>query len=136
MRRQLTDDEVAAFVTLLAAAGAETTAKLIGNMIVYLFRKHPDQRRFVFGTIRRGSRTRSRRCCATRRRAQFQGRVAMRDVDAARRRRSRPGKRVALVTGAACRDAREFADPDRLDVTRKAERELYFGYGHHVCIGK
>jgi cytochrome P450 len=43
---------------------------------------------------------------------------------------------VAFVTGAACRDPREFDDADRLDVTRKAERELYFGYGQHVCIGK
>ena len=47
-----------------------------------------------------------------------------------------PGPRVALVTGAACRDEREFPDPDRFDVTRRPERELYFGYGHHVCIGK
>src|SRR4029453_2199029 len=37
-RRPLSDDEVAAFTSLLAAAGAETTAKLIGNMIVYLSR--------------------------------------------------------------------------------------------------
>jgi cytochrome P450 len=46
------------------------------------------------------------------------------------------GARVALVTGAACRDPREFSDPDRLDLARKPERELYFGYGQHVCIGK
>jgi cytochrome P450 len=31
------------------------------------------------------------------------------------------------VTGAACRDPREFPDPDRLDVRRAPERSLYFG---------
>jgi cytochrome P450 len=117
-QRSLSDDEVAAFSTLLAAAGAETTAKLIGNLVVYLFR-HPDQRRWVFedaparlpGAIEEVLRYDAP--------SQFQGRVATRDV-----------------TGAACRDPREFADPDRLDVTRTPDREIYFGYGQHVCIGK
>jgi len=44
--------------------------------------------------------------------------------------------RVALVTGAACRDEREFRDAERFDISRKPERQLYFGYGNHVCIGK
>jgi cytochrome P450 len=43
---------------------------------------------------------------------------------------------VALVTGSACRDEREYPDADRFDVTRRRDREIYFGYGHHVCIGK
>lgn len=46
------------------------------------------------------------------------------------------GARVALVTGAACRDEREFSDPDDLDVTRRPRRQVYFGYGQHLCIGK
>jgi cytochrome P450 len=46
------------------------------------------------------------------------------------------GARVALVTGAACRDEREYPDPDRFDVARVHGREIYFGHGHHVCIGK
>jgi cytochrome P450 len=133
-RRSLTDDEVAAFTTLLAAAGAETTAKLIGNLIVYLFR-HPDQRRYVFedaGARLPGAIEEVLRYDAP---SQFQGRVAM--CDATVHGVTIPkGARVALVTGAACRDPREFDDPDRLDVTRKADREIYFGYGQHVCIGK
>jgi len=40
------------------------------------------------------------------------------------------------VTGAACRDEREFKEPDRLDLARRPEREVYFGYGQHFCIGK
>jgi cytochrome P450 len=133
-RRSLDDDEVAAFCTLLAAAGAETTAKLIGNMIVYLFR-HPDQRRYVFEDPEARLPNAIEEVLRYDAPSQFQGRVAMRDVTVHGVTIPK-GKRVALVTGAACRDPREFAEPDRLDVTRRAEREIYFGYGQHVCIGK
>jgi cytochrome P450 len=133
-RRQLSDDEVAAFTTLLAAAGAETTAKLIGNMIVYLF-QHPDQRRTVFEDAKARLPNAIEEVLRYDAPSQFQGRVALRDVEAYGVTIPK-GARVAFVTGAACRDPREFADPDRLDVMRKADRELYFGYGQHVCIGK
>jgi len=133
-RRQLSDDEVAAFTTLLAAAGAETTAKLIGNMIVYLF-QHPDQRRHVFEDAAARLPLAIEEVLRYDAPSQFQGRVAMRDVTV-HGVTIPEGARVALVTGAACRDPREFRDPDRLDVTRKADREVYFGYGQHVCIGK
>jgi cytochrome P450 len=133
-QRKLGDDEVAAFTTLLAAAGAETTAKLIGNMIVYLF-QHPDQRSYVFADAPARLPNAIEEVLRYDAPSQFQGRVAMRDVEAHGVRIPK-GARVALVTGAACRDPREFTDPDRLDVTRKADREIYFGYGQHVCIGK
>jgi cytochrome P450 len=133
-RRSLDDDEVAAFCTLLAAAGAETTAKLIGNMIVYLF-QHPDQRRYVFEDAKARLPNAIEEVLRYDAPSQFQGRVALCDVTVHGVTIPK-GKRVALVTGAACRDPREFADPDRLDVTRTPEREIYFGYGQHVCIGK
>jgi cytochrome P450 len=133
-RRQLGDDEVAAFCTLLAAAGAETTAKLIGNVIVYLF-QHPDQRRFVFEDAAARLPNAIEEVLRYDAPSQFQGRVTMREVSVHGVTIPK-GARVALVTGAACRDPREFRDPDRLDVTRRADRELYFGYGQHVCIGK
>ena len=67
--------------------------------------------------------------------SQFQGRVAMRDVTC--HGVTIPARaRVALVTGSACRDEREYPDPDRFDVARTHAREVYFGHGHHVCIGK
>ena len=133
-RRSLDDNEVAAFCTLLAAAGAETTAKLIGNMIVYLF-QHPDQRRFVFEDVKARLPRAIEEVLRYDAPSQFQGRVAMCDVTVHGVTIPK-GARVALVTGAACRDPREFTEPDRLDVARKAEREVYFGHGQHVCIGK
>lgn len=133
VRRRLSDVEVTSFVLLLAAAGAETTAKLIGNALVYLW-QHPDQRRFLWQDPSRIPLAIEEllRFDAP---SQFQGRVALRDsswhgVTIPK------GARVALVTGAACRDEREFPDPDRLDVTRLPERKIYFGHGPHVCIGK
>jgi cytochrome P450 len=132
--RQLNDQEVASFTTLLGAAGAETTAKLIGNLVVYLFRQ-PDQRRYVFEDAPARLPTAIEEVLRFDPPSQFQGRVAMRTVEV-HGVEIPQGARVALVTGAACRDPREFKDPDRLDVTRTPERELYFGYGQHVCIGK
>jgi cytochrome P450 len=132
--RRLSDDEVAAFATLLAGAGAETTAKLIGNLVVYLAR-HPDQRRWVFEDAAARLPDAIEEVLRYDAPSQFQGRVAMRDVTV-HGVAIPEGARVALVTGAACRDPREFPDPDRLDVRRRPERSLYFGYGQHVCIGK
>ncbi len=132
--RRLSDAEVISFINLLAAAGAETTAKLIGNMIVYLFQQ-PDQRRYVFEDAQARLPNAIEEVLRYDAPSQFQGRVALRDVEAYGVTIPK-GARVAFVTGAACRDPREFTDPDRLDVTRNADRELYFGYGQHVCIGK
>lgn len=131
--KRLADHEVGAFIGLLAAAGAETTTKLLGNCMVYLAR-HPDQRRRLWQDPRLlpDAIEEVLRYDAP---SQFQGRVAMCDV------RAHgvvipEGARVALVTGAAGRDPREFPDPDRLDVRREPARSLYFGHGQHVCIGK
>ena len=45
------------------------------------------------------------------------------------------GQRVVLVTGAANRDERQFADPDTFDITRHRSRHLGFGEGVHGCLG-
>ena len=131
--RQLTHEECGAFTTLLAAAGAETTAKLLGHAIFLLW-KHGDQRQSLWDDPT-GIPNAIEEILRYEAPSQFQGRVALRDstwhgvtIPA--------GARVALVSGAACRDEREYDDPDRFDVTRVHDREVYFGHGHHVCIGK
>jgi cytochrome P450/ferredoxin-NADP reductase len=45
------------------------------------------------------------------------------------------GSRVVLVPGAANRDERQFADPDRFDISRPRSRHLGFGEGVHGCLG-
>ena len=133
VRRRLTDLEVVAFIGLLATAGSETTVKLLGNCLVYLWR-NPEQRKrlwedpsLIDGAIEEVLRYDPP--------SQFQGRVAQRDIEI-HGVTIPAGARVALVTGAACRDPREYTDPDRLDIDRRPNRELHFGYGAHVCIGK
>jgi cytochrome P450 len=130
---RLSDDEIVSFINLLAAAGNETTTKLIGNAVVQLAR-HPDQRAalvrdpsLIPGAIEEALRYEAP--------SQYQGRIALRDSTWYGR-TIPAGARVALVTGAACRDEREFPDPDCFDLLRRPEREIYFGYGHHVCLGK
>jgi cytochrome P450 len=46
-----------------------------------------------------------------------------------------PGTRIHLAIGAANRDPRQFADPDRLDLSRKPNRHLAFAQGPHLCAG-
>jgi cytochrome P450 len=45
------------------------------------------------------------------------------------------GSVMVLVTAATGRDQRVFPDPDVLDVERRIERHLSFGFGTHVCLG-
>jgi cytochrome P450 len=45
------------------------------------------------------------------------------------------GERVLVLYGAANRDERRFADPDRFDVTRDARDHVAFGHGVHRCAG-
>jgi cytochrome P450 len=132
-KKTLTGDEAQAFTSLLATAGAETTAKLLGHAL-YLLWKHPEQRQQLWddpskipNAIEETLRYEPP--------SQFQGRVALRD-STWHGVKIPTGARVALVTGAACRDEREHLEPDRYDIHRVQDRELYFGHGQHVCIGK
>lgn len=47
----------------------------------------------------------------------------------------RAGDALILAYGAANRDERVFADPDRYDIARKPRLHLGFGGGVHSCIG-
>lgn len=45
------------------------------------------------------------------------------------------GDLIAASLVAANHDPCQFADPDRLDVTRRSNPHLAFGHGHHYCLG-
>ncbi|MGA4838964.1 cytochrome P450 [Streptomyces sp. G45] len=61
-------------------------------------------------------------------------RTAARDTELAGR-RVRRGDKVVVFHGAANRDERVFAEPDRLDLTRAPNPHVSFGDGPHVCLG-
>lgn len=45
------------------------------------------------------------------------------------------GGAVGAVVASACRDEREFDEPDRFDIRRSRKANAAFGYGPHFCAG-
>ena len=129
----LSFEELLGFCLLLGSAGHETTARLICNSAVTLFR-HPDQRAQLVSdpALMPGAVEELLRIDPP---SQVQGRWSTKPW-------TRHGVtipedvRVLLLTGAAHRDERQFENPDRFDIHRKLDRTVHFGQGHHLCIGK
>ena len=46
-----------------------------------------------------------------------------------------PGQKLMFLWASANRDEREFEDPDRFDIQRRAPRILSFSHGTHRCLG-
>ncbi len=130
--QRLTDEDVAAFVMLLAAAGSETVTKLIGNGVVD-FADNPDAWRRVIADPRLipGAIEEMLRLHPP---SQYQGRFATRDVEVAGS-LIPAGSPTLLVTGAATRDPRAYKDPDVFDIDRPGHTTIAFGYGAHSCLG-
>jgi cytochrome P450 len=126
-------EELLGFCLLPGSAGHETTARLICNSAVTLFR-HPDQRAELAadpGLMPNAVEELLRVDPPS----QVQGRWSTKPW-------TRHGVtipedvRVLLLTGAAHRDPDQFPDPDRFDIHRKLDRTVHFGQGHHLCLGK
>jgi pimeloyl-[acyl-carrier protein] synthase len=49
--------------------------------------------------------------------------------------RIRKGQILHIMIGAANRDPAQFADPDRLDISRDPNRHVTLGHGVHYCLG-
>ena len=131
-RRKLDHREVTAFFTLLEFAGSETTARLLGWMAVLLAR-HPEQRALLV-------RDQSLIPNAVEELLRYeppspiQARFVTRDAEWYGQ--TLPARsKVALLTGAAGRDEREYPDPDVFDVRRSFDRHVSLGFGVHYCLG-
>jgi cytochrome P450 len=130
--RTLTLEEILGFVQLIALAGTETVARLLGFAAVTLAR-HPDQRRELAenqGLLANAVEELLRYEAPS----PVQSRWVARDVDLHGVTIPR-GARISLLNGSADRDERHFPEPDRFDIHRDIDRQLAFGYGAHFCIG-
>ncbi|HWI29965.1 MAG TPA: cytochrome P450 [Microbacterium sp.] len=47
-----------------------------------------------------------------------------------------PGEKVLMFLGAANRDPRRWANPDRFDLSRDPSGHVAFGMGLHQCVGQ
>jgi cytochrome P450 len=129
---RLSDKEIIGFLFLMIVAGNETTTKLLGNALYWLWR-NPSERdrlrrdpglvpRWVEETLRYDNSS------------QALARVMAEDV-LLHGTRLEAGEKVVLLVGSANRDERAFDDPDRFDLLRNTRASLAFGHGTHFCLG-
>jgi cytochrome P450 len=129
---RLTDYEVLGFLFLMIIAGNETTTKLLGNALYWLWR-NPRQRdliradprlipEWVEETLRYDGST------------QALARTVVTDLEM-HGKTLRADDRVVLLVGSANRDERVFPDADRFDIRRDTSAMLSFGHGTHFCLG-
>jgi cytochrome P450 len=128
----LTDDEVVSFLRLLMPAGAETTFRLIGNMLVALL---TDRARY--------ERVRADRTLvpwAVEETLRWETSVLMVSRQATRATEiggfpiPEDGF-ISVVVASANRDERHYERPDEFDLDRRADDHLAFGFGRHHCLG-
>ncbi len=132
VRRTLTREEVLGYCRLLAAAGNETTTRLIG-FTGKVLAEHPDARRevaadpsLINNTIEEVLRYETP--------APMLARYVAADVEYCGQ-TIPEGSIVALLCGSANRDDRHFPLGDTFDIHRRIDHHLAFGYGVHFCLG-
>lgn len=132
VERRLTREEVLGYVNLIAAAGNETTTRLIG-WTGKVLAEHPDQRReiaedrsLIPGAIEELLRYEPP--------SPVQARYVTADVE--HHGQVVPeGSAILLLNASANRDERKFPDGESFDIHRKIDHHLSFGYGVHFCLG-
>jgi cytochrome P450 len=129
---RLTEEEVVASLIVTMVGGQETTTNLIGNGILTLLR-HPEileelraDLSLIPSAVEELLRFESP--------SQHTGRIAPQDVEMGGK-RIRGRDAVIAVMAAANRDPEHFPDPDRLDIRRRENRHMAFGFGAHFCFG-
>jgi cytochrome P450 len=131
-RRRLTFEEATMFALLLASAGTETVARLLGWAGLVLA-ENPGQRTelatnsaLIPDAVEELLRYEAP--------SPVQGRWTTRDVELHGQVIPKDSK-VLLITGSAGRDERSFPDADRFDIHRNMDHHVSFGYGIHFCLG-
>jgi cytochrome P450 len=128
----LADEEVVCFLRLLIIAGAETTFRLIGNMLFALLTERDRWERVradrtlvpwsVDETLRWETSV-LMIARQTNREVDIRGNVIPAD------------ETIALLLASANRDEDHYENPDVFDLDRRADDHLAFGFGRHHCLG-
>jgi cytochrome P450 len=130
--RRLTDGELADFGILLFSAGSETVARHLG-WAASVLDEYPDQRAELvcdFSMIPNAVEEILRFEPPSPVNARWTtGEVTTHGVTIP------ADSCVILITGSAGRDERKYPNPDMLDIHRKVDLHLTFGYGLHFCLG-
>lgn len=129
---KLADEAIASHLSMLIIGGSETFPKTFANIVQRLW-EHPDQRAEVAadaGLIPDAYMEGLRYDMPT----QFLCRTVAKPVTF-QGETFQPGQGVCLLYPSGNRDEREFPEPDRFDIHRKAPRILSFGQGIHLCLG-
>jgi cytochrome P450 len=131
-RRTLSRVEVLNFVNLLAAAGNETTTRLIG-WTGKVLAEHPDQRAeivanrdLVNATVEEVLRYEAP--------SPVQSRYVTHDAEW-HGRTVPEGSVMVIINGSGNRDDRVFENGDSFDINRRIDHHLSLGYGIHFCMG-
>jgi len=129
---RLSDDEILAFLRLLAPAGAETTYRSSSNLLYGLL-SSPDQLDALRAdpalmpqAIEEGLRWEPPLLSIMRTTTSDTTLCGM-AVPA--------GSAVSVNLGAANRDPSRWSDPDRFDLFRTPKPHIAFAFGQHVCLG-
>jgi cytochrome P450 len=126
-------DDVVITAILIAVAGHETTANLLGAAMIRLLRPNADGSRLIDHVSSTDSSLLNELLRldgpvqATARTATQNHRIAGVDVAA--------GQQALVVIAAANRDPAVFDEPDRFQLGRSGSPALAFGYGAHYCLG-
>jgi cytochrome P450 len=133
---ELSVREAAQLATGVLIAGHETTANMISLSIAALL-DHPDQRALL-----RDSDHPKMIATAVEELMRYlsiiqtgQRRIAIEDIEIGGE-TIRAGEGIILDVAPANWDARQFPDPDRLDLRREDGPHVGFGYGRHQCVGQ
>ncbi|PNE34747.1 cytochrome P450 [Streptomyces eurocidicus] len=129
----LTDDELAGIGSFLLAAGLDTTANMLGLGTFALLR-NPEQAAALRAEPELAEQAVEELLrYLTITHTGF--RAALEDVELDGQ-VIKAGETVILSVQAANRDPERFADPDVLDLRRRATGHMAFGHGVHQCLGQ
>jgi len=129
----LPDEEIYGFLRLLLPAGAETTQRLLGTLLLALL-QNPEQleavkadRKLLGNAIEEALRWESP--------VQMTSRENLVDVELSGV-HIPAGSHISVVIGSGNHDEEVFEDPEHFDIVRDGPPHLAFGEGPHRCLGE